>query len=50
VHIHLYGKSETRPFRKMGHATITAQTFEELNEKVSFVQNHFKIISSDTQA
>ncbi len=49
VHIHLYGKSETRPFRKMGHATITAQTFEELNEKVSFVQKHFTIISSDTQ-
>jgi 5-(carboxyamino)imidazole ribonucleotide synthase len=23
VHVHLYGKSETKPFRKMGHVTIT---------------------------
>lgn len=45
VYIHLYGKSETRPFRKMGHATILGQTLAELEQKVSFVQNHLKVIS-----
>jgi 5-(carboxyamino)imidazole ribonucleotide synthase len=32
VHIHLYGKSETRPFRKMGHATILANSGAEAAE------------------
>jgi len=26
THLHLYGKKETRPFRKMGYVTITANT------------------------
>jgi len=29
VHVHLYGKSESRPRRKMGHITFTATTAEE---------------------
>lgn len=29
AHIHLYGKKETRPFRKMGHATVVAHTIEQ---------------------
>jgi 5-(carboxyamino)imidazole ribonucleotide synthase len=28
VRLHLYGKHQTRPFRKMGHLTITANTLE----------------------
>lgn len=40
---HLYGKSETRPYRKMGHVTIVAQTLLELEQKVYFVENHLKI-------
>ncbi len=32
VHLHLYGKSEVRPGRKMGHLTVTAQTAEEAAE------------------
>jgi 5-(carboxyamino)imidazole ribonucleotide synthase len=47
VHIHLYGKKETRPFRKMGHITLTATSLAELDQKVSFVQNHLKIISNN---
>jgi 5-(carboxyamino)imidazole ribonucleotide synthase len=30
VHVHWYGKTEVRPFRKMGHATITGETVEEV--------------------
>lgn len=28
VSVHLYGKAETRPYRKMGHATILNQNLE----------------------
>jgi len=29
VHVHLYGKSESRPLRKMGHITFTDMTAEK---------------------
>ena len=29
VSVHLYGKTHTQPFRKMGHITVTADTLEE---------------------
>ncbi len=43
VHIHLYGKKLTKPFRKMGHVTIIDQDMESLKKKVNFVKEHFKI-------
>lgn len=48
VHIHLYGKAMTSPFRKMGHVTITAQTVQEAIEKAEFVKNTLKVRSSGT--
>ncbi|WP_417603587.1 5-(carboxyamino)imidazole ribonucleotide synthase [Owenweeksia hongkongensis] len=45
VSIHLYGKAETRPFRKMGHITITAKTIEEAREVAGNVNNTIKVIS-----
>lgn len=38
VKIHLYGKKLTKPFRKMGHATIIANSIEEAKEKARKVQ------------
>jgi len=32
VYVHLYGKAETRPFRKMGHVTILNESPEKANE------------------
>ncbi len=29
AHLHLYGKSETRPFRKMGHLTVCHDELEQ---------------------
>lgn len=46
VYIHLYGKAETRPKRKMGHATILAPTLEEAIEKAKFVRDTFRFISA----
>lgn len=45
VHVHLYGKYETRPFRKMGHVTIVADSLEEAKEKAKIVKNTLKVIA-----
>ncbi len=41
----LYGKKITKPFRKMGHITLLAENFNELNEKVKFVKENLKVIA-----
>jgi 5-(carboxyamino)imidazole ribonucleotide synthase len=45
VHVHLYGKRITKPFRKMGHVTIVDQNVEELKRKAAFVKNTLKVIA-----
>lgn len=45
VHIHLYGKMQTSPFRKMGHVTVTAATLDEAMKKARFVKETLKVIS-----
>lgn len=45
VYPHLYGKKETKPFRKMGHVTIVENSLEDAIEKAKFVQNTLKVIS-----
>jgi len=43
THIHLYGKKETKPFRKMGHVTITDKDMVSLRKKAKFVKDTLKI-------
>ncbi|MEM9857445.1 MAG: 5-(carboxyamino)imidazole ribonucleotide synthase [Bacteroidota bacterium] len=45
VHVHLYGKKLTKPFRKMGHITIVDQDIARLKEKVQFVKQTLKVIA-----
>jgi len=45
VYVHLYGKAITKPFRKMGHVTITGYDKEKLSEKAKFVKQTLKVIS-----
>jgi len=45
VHVHLYGKAQTRPYRKMGHITITDANPQELKRKANFVKNTLKVIA-----
>ncbi len=45
VHLHLYGKNTTQPFRKMGHVTITDSDTEQLIAKAHYVKNNLKIIA-----
>lgn len=43
VHVHLYGKKLTKPFRKMGHVTIVDEDRESLRKKANFVKNNLKV-------
>ncbi len=43
VHVHLYGKKNTKPFRKMGHVTILDNDLESLKKKVAFVRETLKV-------
>ncbi len=46
VNIHLYGKTQTSPFRKMGHVTITADTVKEAMKKANFVKKTLKVCAT----
>ena len=43
VYVHLYGKSETKPFRKMGHVTLLGNTIGELKEKAKVIKETIKV-------
>lgn len=43
LHVHLYGKRHTKPFRKMGHATALAATPEEAMEKARQARSLLRI-------
>lgn len=45
VHVHLYGKKLTKPFRKMGHVTIIDQNVDSLKQKANFVKQTLKVIA-----
>ena len=42
---HIYGKRETRPFRKMGHVTIVNEDMTEARRIAEEVQNSIRVIS-----
>jgi 5-(carboxyamino)imidazole ribonucleotide synthase len=42
---HLYGKQHVKPFRKMGHITLLAQTSEQLQEKIAKAKNLIKALA-----
>jgi len=41
--VHLYGKAETRPGRKMGHVTILAKDRQELSYRAHKVKEAMKV-------
>jgi 5-(carboxyamino)imidazole ribonucleotide synthase len=45
VHLHFYGKRQTKPFRKMGHVTITADTAQEAKKIAHKVRSIIKVKS-----
>lgn len=45
VHVHLYGKETTKPFRKMGHVTIIDISTDVIRERATFVKETLKVIA-----
>lgn len=45
VHPHLYGKSQTKPFRKMGHVTISAAHMQEVRRLAQIVKQTIRVVS-----
>lgn len=45
VHVHLYGKKLTKPFRKMGHVTIVGDDLEEIKKQARSLKETIKIIA-----
>lgn len=45
VYVHLYGKAMTKPFRKMGHITVTDKNIDEATRKAIVLKNLVKIVS-----
>lgn len=43
VYIHIYGKKVTKPKRKLGHITIISTNKEELDNKMIFIEENFKV-------
>ncbi len=44
---HIYGKKITKPYRKMGHITITDEKLDEAISKARILKNKIKIISTE---
>lgn len=47
VKVHIYGKAMTKPFRKMGHATILGNSIEEAKETARKFNETLKVISHE---
>ena len=45
AHLHLYGKSETRPFRKMGHINIADKDRKKVLENIEKIKSTLRVIS-----
>lgn len=45
---HIYGKKETRPFRKMGHVTIVNENVEVARKIAEEVKNSIRVISQSS--
>jgi len=45
VFVHLYGKTQTKPGRKMGHVTIISNDYQDLTHKANKIKHTLKAIS-----
>jgi 5-(carboxyamino)imidazole ribonucleotide synthase len=50
VFVHIYGKSDTRAGRKMGHVTIMSREKQDLIYKAHKIKNTLKVISKEAAA
>ncbi len=50
LHIHIYGKKETKPFRKMGHITVTNTNLEQAKTIALWAKKQIQVKSLQLQS
>lgn len=50
VFVHIYGKTETKPGRKMGHVTIISREKQDLVYKAHKIKNTLKVVTPEAAA
>jgi 5-(carboxyamino)imidazole ribonucleotide synthase len=45
VFVHIYGKKQTKPGRKMGHVTIMSKDYQDLTHKANKIKHTLKAIT-----
>jgi len=50
VFVHIYGKQETKPGRKMGHVTIISREKQDLVYKAHKIKNTLRVINKEAHA
>ena len=45
VNVHIYGKTVTKPYRKMGHITILGHRYEHLIEQYEYIRQNLSVIT-----
>jgi 5-(carboxyamino)imidazole ribonucleotide synthase len=45
VFVHLYGKLQTKPGRKMGHVTIISKDYQDLTHKANKIKHTLRVIA-----
>lgn len=45
VYVHLYGKTITKPFRKMGHLTVSNRSVSRAIKTANFIKDQIKVIA-----
>ena len=48
IHIHIYGKKQTKPFRKMGHITVTNNNLEQAKKIALWVKERVQVKSQQS--
>jgi 5-(carboxyamino)imidazole ribonucleotide synthase len=48
VHVHLYGKAETKPFRKMGHVTVTNSNLEDAKNTARTLLSRLRVMAQNS--
>ena len=43
IHVHIYGKQQSRPNRKMGHITVLGASRQEVEKKITYIRSQFHI-------
>ena len=47
VNLHLYGKSQVKPHRKMGHITVTGSSIKEVQNKLLKLQSFIRVTGTE---